>query len=318
MPALKSGWLFIKWMKFIIFPNMKSHLILVLGLSMLSFISSGVQQDIERGKVIEGLSISSKILQKPVNYSVYLPPDYEKSDRSYPIVYLLHGYTDNETAWVQFGEVNRYADEAIHNGQIPPMVIAMPDAGVSWYANNFDGKVAYEDFFIKEFIPHIESGLRVRSEKQYRGLSGLSMGGYGSLLYALKHPDLFAATAPLSAAIYTEDQVLKAPQVRWDKIEGPVYGEGLNGKGRITPHWKSNNPFHIIEALETDSLKKVKYYFDCGDDDFLYKGNALLHIKLRDKKVPHEYRVRDGEHNWTYWRTGITDALVFLGENFRR
>lgn len=303
-------------MNFYIFPLMKSHLLLLLIFFTFSFTLSN--SSFTRGKVIESLSLQSKILNKSVNFSVYLPPGYDQSERSYPIVYLLHGYTDNETAWVQFGEVDRYADQAINNGIIPPMIIAMPDAGLSWYANNFDGSLSYEDFFIKEFMPHIENGFRVRPKKQYRGICGLSMGGYGSFLYAVKYPDLFVAAAPLSAAFYLEEDVIKYEQSRWDQVEGLVYGKELRGENRITDHWKSNNPFYLIESTEEASLKKVRYYFDCGDDDFLYKGNAMMHIKLKDKNIPHEFRIRDGGHDWTYWRTGITDALAFIGESFRK
>ena len=101
----------------------------------------------QSGKVVEHLTIKSQILGKNVAYTLYLPPDYESSRRSYPVVYLLHGYTDDDTGWIQFGEVNRYADKAIASGEIPPMIIVMPDGGVSWYINNYDGAVKYEDFF---------------------------------------------------------------------------------------------------------------------------------------------------------------------------
>ena len=72
-----------------------------------------------------------------------------------------------------------------------------------------------------------------------------------------------------------------------------------------------------ITSGAADDLKKVRYWIDCGDDDFLSRGNSLLHVALIDKGVPHEYRVRDGAHNWTYWRTGIVDALAFIGDSFR-
>jgi len=295
---------------------MKNLIFILCLFTVLGFTNSDQSHD--SGKIIEGLSINSKLLKQDVDYAIYLPPDYEKSSRSYPIVYLLHGYTDDETGWIQFGEINRLADKAINDGTIPPMIIVMPDAGVTWYINDHDGKVPYEDFFIKEFIPEIEKGLRVRSQKQFRGVAGLSMGGYGSLLYAMKHPDMFVAAAPLSAAIYVESDVIKYEQERWDKVEGVMYGKGLSAKDRITDHWKANNPFYIAAAQGAESLKKVKYYFDCGDDDFLFRGNSKLHITLRDMEVPHEFRIRDGAHNWTYWRTGITDALAFIGKEFHR
>ena len=132
------------------------------------------------GKVLEQEIIKSPILQKDVRYTVYLPPDYDQSARSYPVVYLLHGYTDDNTGWLQFGEINRFADKAIEEGTIPPMIIIMPNGDSSWYINSYDGKEAYEDFFIKEFMPAVEKRFRIKAEKRYRGIAGLSMGGYGS------------------------------------------------------------------------------------------------------------------------------------------
>jgi len=269
-------------------------------------------------QVIEDQSIESEILGKAVEYSIYLPPGYEEDMRSYPIVYLLHGYTDDETAWVQFGEIDRLADEAIEDGYIPPMIIAMPDAGVSWYINNYDGSVRYEDFFFEEFLPHIEEAYRVRSEKQFRGVCGLSMGGYGALIYGMKHPDMFVASAPLSAGIYTEATVIGHEQDRWERIESVLYGPGLEGEQRITSHWKSNNPFYLADELGVESLSQVRYYFDCGDDDFLFDGNLRFMLTLRKMEVPFEFRMRDGAHNWTYWRSGVIDALHVIGTSFHR
>jgi len=270
------------------------------------------------GKVIEERTVNSALLNRPVKYTVYLPADYEKSERNYPVVYLLHGYTDNHTGWLQFGEINRYADQAIAAGTIPPMIIVMPNGDSSWYINSYDGKEKYEDFFVKEFMPAIEKTYRIKAEKKYRGVAGLSMGGYGSLLYALKYPELFAAAAPLSAAVFDDDAMLGMADKNFEITFGPLFGRGLKGKDRLNKAWYDNAILKIVETKSADDLKKVRYWIDCGDDDFLTKGNCLLHILLTDKKVPHEYRVRDGAHSWTYWRTGITDALQFIGDSFRQ
>eukprot|EP01136_Pigoraptor_vietnamica_P033216 Opistho-1_new@95855 len=115
------------------------------------------------GKVYETKTVKSAIMGKDVHYTVYLPADYETSSRNYPVVYLLHGYTDDNTGWLQFGEINRYADKAIAEGVIPPMIIVMPDADSTWYINSYDGKEKYEDFFVKEFMPSIEKNLAHQS-----------------------------------------------------------------------------------------------------------------------------------------------------------
>src|SRR5690242_3701289 len=161
----------------------------LLSLSLLlSFVSFS-----QHGKVIEQSTVKSTILNRAVKYTVYLPADYETSQRTYPVVYLLHGYTDDHTGWLQFGEINRYADKAIAEGTIPPMIIVMPNGDSSWYINSYDGKENYEDFFIKEFMPSIEKTYRIKADRRYRGIAGLSMGGYGTLIMSLKHPELFSA-----------------------------------------------------------------------------------------------------------------------------
>jgi S-formylglutathione hydrolase FrmB len=271
-----------------------------------------------RGKVIETQNIQSKTLSKNIAYTAYLPADYETSNRTYPVVYLLHGYTDDNTGWLQFGEINRYADKAIAEGTIPPMIIVMPNGGTSWYVNAYDGKESYEDFFVKEFMPTVEKTFRIKAEKKYRAVAGLSMGGYGTMIYALKYPELFAAAAPLSAAIYDDETAVTTADARYEAVFGQLYGRGLKAKERLNKSWYDNSILKIVETKSADDLKKVRYWIDCGDDDFLTKGNSLLHILLVDKKVPHEYRVRDGGHSWTYWRTGILDALAFIGDSFRQ
>lgn len=268
------------------------------------------------GKVIEQKTVKSAILAKEVKYTVYLPPDYDYSQRAYPVVYLLHGYTDDNTGWLQFGEINRYADKGISDGTIPPMIIIMPNGDSSWYINSYDGKEKYEDFFIKEFVPSVEKSYRIKAEKRYRGIAGLSMGGYGSLIYSLKYPDLFAAAAPLSAAVFDDNAMITMPDQDYERIFGQLYGHNLKDKDRLNQYWNANSILKIVDGKSADELKKVRYWIDCGDDDFLTKGNSLLHIALTDKKVPHEYRVRDGAHTWNYWRTGITEALQFIGTSF--
>jgi enterochelin esterase-like enzyme len=267
---------------------------------------------------MEGLHFTSAILGRDVNYAVYLPPDYSTSTRRYPVVYLLHGYTDSESGWIQFGEVNLAADRAIAGREIPPMIIVMPDGGVTWYINDHQNKVRYEDMFVQEFIPHIDGSFRSRPEREFRGVAGLSMGGWGTLVYALRHPEFFSACAAFSAAVWPDEEILAMKQDVWDKVVGPVMGPGLAGKARLTPHFRKYSPLELARTLPEDSLKKVRYYIDCGDDDFLVRGNCALHIVLSDRKIPHEFRVRDGTHSWVYWRTGIVEGLKFIGETFHR
>ena len=285
---------------------------------MLLFVFSFIIGSFAQGIVKEKQVIKSTILNKEVHYTIYLPSDYYTSERNYPVTYLLHGHGDADDGWIQFGEVNRLADDAIKTGKIPPMIIVTPDGFTSFYINAADGSFNYEDFFIKELIPHIEKTYKVKAEKRFRGIAGLSMGGFGSLLYALKYPELFAAAAPLSAAIWTPDQIKEMSKSQFDGYFINSIGKNLMGADRLTPTWLANSPLGLIDKKTKEELSSVRYWIDCGDDDFLTIGNAQLHIALTNKNVPHEFRMRDGAHNWTYWRTGIIDALAFIGDSFHQ
>jgi enterochelin esterase-like enzyme len=294
--------------------------IVVLALGLLAAASPwAFPGEAPSGRVLEGLKLSSAILGRDVAYAVYLPPDYEASTRRYPVVYLLHGYTDDESGWIQFGEIDLAADRAIAGREIPPMIIVMPDGGVTFYINDAGGKVRYEDMFVRELIPHIDKTFRTRADREFRGVAGLSMGGWGTLVYTLRHPDLFAAGAAFSAAVWSDEDVAGMEQKSWDRLLGPLFGAaGRAGEERLTAHFREVSPLDLAGSLPEDSLKKVRYYIDCGDDDFLIKGNCALHLLLADRKIPHEFRVRDGGHTWTYWRTGIVEGLKFIGQSFHR
>lgn len=293
---------------------MKIHLLtLIAGLiTVCSF------AQVPQGKVMESLAMQSKVMEKEILYTVYLPPGYETDQREYPVLYLLHGYTGNETDWIQFGNANYIADHAIAAGEITPMIIVTPDGRNDWYVNSSDGKVMWEGMFVSEFIPFIEETYSIRGTKEFRAISGLSMGGHGSLVMALRHPELFSVTAPLSAAIYTDEQWTSFDQDRYDTYFGPVYGMGLKADERLTEDFKKYSAIHIVKNQPADSTSRVKFYIDCGDDDYLSIGNSELHILMNTKKIPHEYRVRDGKHNWTYWREALPDALKFISESFAR
>jgi enterochelin esterase-like enzyme len=121
--------------------------------------------------------LESKVLKQTTHYSIYLPPGYETSKLDYPVLYLLHGGGDNWKDWLLKGQAAAIADATINSGEAPSMIIVMPDGMQNWYNNNHDGSFLYEDYFFQELIPHIEATYRCRTEKQYRAISGLSMGG---------------------------------------------------------------------------------------------------------------------------------------------
>lgn len=270
-----------------------------------------------QGKLLER-SVNSRLLGRSVAFSIYLPDGYDRHETAYPVLYLLHGYTDDNTGWTQFGEAHLAADRLMGNGEVPPMIIVMPDAGVSWYVNDDEGAENYEDFFIQELIPFIEREFRAKAKKEFRAVAGLSMGGHGSLLYALKHPALFAACAPLSAAVFLDEEMTAMEQDRWDEVFGPPFTKGASGAARLNDHYRRNAVLDIINKGDAQALSSVRYYIDCGDDDFLIKGNMALHTAMIDAKIPHEFRIRDGGHTWEYWRTALPEVFKFVGKSFRR
>jgi enterochelin esterase-like enzyme len=286
---------------------MRKYALLFL-ISVISFSSSA-----QTGKVMDNLSMKSKILSMERKYAVYLPPDYETSQRSYPVLYLLHGSGDDQTGWVQFGEVSRIADEAIKNGTATPMVIVMPDAntGRRGYVNDIKGEWRYEDFFFQEFLPYVEKTYRIKGDKRFRAISGLSMGGQGTFVYALHHPELFSSACPLSAAV------------------GPMKLEDLNTRRYrdttatvsqeiLENYYKKYSVLYMLENMPDDQKKAVRWYIDCGDDDFLFEGNCLAHITMRKKEIPHEFRIRDGVHSWTYWRAALPVVLEYVSMSFHQ
>lgn len=285
---------------------MKKIITLVLCVSMSGYIMS------QTGKVFDNLSMKSKILNMERKYAIYLPPDYETSQRSYPVLYLLHGGGDDQTGWVQFGEVQNITDKAIKDGAATPMIIVMPDANTvhRGFSNNATNTWRYEDFFFQEFMPYIEKTYRIKSEKHYRAVSGLSMGGDGTFTYALHHPELFCAACPLSAG---------TGPINLDSARSALKREN-NGitDSAIVVYYKRQSVLELVNNMPDSSKKSVRWYIDCGDDDFLSEGNCLVHIAMRKKEIPHEFRIRDGAHNWTYWRASLPAVLEFVSMSFHQ
>ena len=267
----------------------------------------------QTGRVFDNLSMQSKILKMERKYAVYLPPDYETSQRSYPVLYLLHGSGDDQTGWVQFGEVLHIADEAIKSGQATTMIIVMPDAntGKLGYVNDIKGEWRYEDFFFEEFIPFIEKTYRIKPDKHYRAVAGLSMGGEGSFIYALHHPELFSSACPLSAATGPKDIEDLKNNKRWQGMEGVSEAD-------LDTYFRRYSVLSLIGNMPEDQKNAVRWYIDCGEDDFLIEGNSLVHLAIHKKGITHEFRMREGAHNWTYWRESLPDVLEFVSMAFHQ
>lgn len=287
--------------------TMKNFILLQTLFLLISSTISG-----QTGKVYDNLTMTSTILKGERKFAIYLPPDYETSQRSYPVLYLLHGAGDDQTGWVQFGEILQIADKTIRDGKATSMIIVMPDAktGQRGYFNKIKGDWLYEDFFFKEFLPYIEKTYRIKNEKRYRAVAGLSMGGGGSFIYALHHPNLFSSACPLSAYVGPLSvEELKNRLLRNNESYDDIV---------LQSYFENHNALSLIDKVSDEQLKAIRWYIDCGDDDFLYEGNSLVHIALRKKGIPHEFRIRNGGHSWTYWRESLPAVLEFVSDAFHQ
>lgn len=245
--------------------------------------------------------LASAALARAWAYEVYLPSGYETSRLNYPVLYLLHGNNGNRHDWVKFGNLQATADALIASGDIPPAIIVMPDASSTWYV---DRREKMETAVLRDLIPDVEKNLRVLKSREGRVIGGLSMGGYGSLRFALKYPEMFAAAALLSPAIYDPVPPQNSGARRVGVFGAPEFDEQV---------WKSLN----YPTLWTAYLAKqmpVPMYINSGDDDeFMIEAEAAkLYSLLRANQQPAELRIVNGSHTWSVWGGTVGDAMKYV------
>ena len=265
------------------------------------------------GKVVTD-SLQSVVLGAPVKYNVYLPDGFGQTEKEYPVVYLLHGLSDDYTAWVQKGNMQLVANELIGTGEACEMVIIMPNAGGEDTRNTWNGYFnmpgwRYEDFFFQEFIPAVEAKYRIIGDKGHRAIMGLSMGGGGSTVYCQRHPDKFSSCYAMSAWLdNASDEVwpLDSPKDCLYYVANAVH---------------EHSALDFIDKADEDTLERLRsvaWFIDCGDDDFLFDLSIAFYQKMRDRGVKSELRVRNGIHNWEYWHLALRLALPFATRNFTK
>jgi enterochelin esterase-like enzyme len=268
--------------------------------------------------VMESLVMKSKLLGIDVKYSIVLPPEYYNSLESYPVVYLLHGLGDDETSWLEYGQISQIAGKLTRDGEIVPMIFVIPQGFRNYYVNDYAGKFPYQDMFIKELIPFIDGHYRTLSGPKERATMGYSMGGFGALVLPFLHPETISTCVPLSISIRTDDQYMTEDSSEWNQQWGRLFGGvGIIGKERITECYKKNCPFHLIEGKQAEKLKDLNIYIDNGDDEeTLCRSNEDLHILMRRNDIRHEFRVRNGGHEFSYWKEALPNALRFISDAF--
>jgi S-formylglutathione hydrolase FrmB len=261
----------------------------------------------------ECLSAPSKLLGHPVAYCALLPPSYDaEKTRRYPILYLLHGLGDNEQMLIHSGGFN-LVEDLWERHQLGDLLIVTPDGGSSFYVNSRDGHHRYEDFFLQEFLPQIEKRFRTQAGRGSRSIAGISMGGYGALHLAFRHPELFGSVGAHSAALLERIPtvtVANSRQPAGSRILGDAFGSPLD-----PVFWKRNDPLTIAR---TANLAGLQIYFDCGsEDDFGFDAGAVALDKILSRRhATHEFHLYPGGHNWVYVEEHLPDLLQFHSRRF--
>lgn len=259
--------------------------------------------------IIEHCSMSSEVLGVNKEFSVYLPNGYYENDLHYPVVYLLHPAGGTHEIWISMGELPQIADDAFRSGMAIPMIMVMADGSgeAEYHLGKHLGFFSvpgwdYESYFHKELIPLIDSTFRTLPDRKHRAIVGASMGGEASIAFAQKHPDIYGASCAMSGIVGHPEQSQMAQS---DKD----YAASL----------VTNNPSAFVENATPDiaeKLKTIRWYTDCGDNDFFYEGNIEFFLAMKKKGIPIDYRMRSGVHGWYYWITGMAPVLTFLSTGF--
>ncbi len=226
---------------------------------------------------------------KQTNMTVVLPDD-AKSAGPYPVMYLLHGLSDDDTIWARRTSLERYVAGM-------PLIVVMPDSGRGYYTDAKRG-LAYESHIMKDVIGFVDRFFPTIPDRRGRAIGGLSMGGYGSMKLALKYPDRFCSVVSHSG-VFDIARSLKRPERNGEL--SLIFGDDPADGG--------NDVLRLAEELDRASAPAIR--FDCGTEDFLIEDNRAFHRHLQKLGIKHEYEEFPGSHEWGYWDLHIQQALKF-------
>lgn len=262
---------------------------------------------------VECNKVPSKVLTHPVSYCIILPASFDEDrTRHFSILYLLHGLGDNEQFLIQSGTWNLVQDMR-ERGDLKDFLIVAPDGDRTFYINSKSGKVRYEDFLAQEFLPFIEKHYRVAPGRAHRAVSGISMGGYGALHFAFRHPQLFSAVSAHSAALIEKFPSFLGPDGSSTPRSRPF--QGPFGDPPDPAFWQQESP---ITIARTANLSGLKIYFDCGDqDDYGFEAGATaLDTVLSSRHIAHEFHIYSGRHDAMYFAAHLPASLEFHSRLF--
>lgn len=242
--------------------------------------------------------VRSDAMDKDIPVTVITPEGYDPG-KSYPVVYILHGYSDDHRIWIKKGVVGDLADQY-------QVMAVMPDGGYSsWY---FDSPMMpeyrYETFVINELIPYVDSNYSTIPDREGRAVTGHSMGGHGALYLSFRHQDVFGSAGAMSGGVD-----FRPFSHKWD------ISQRLGTIEEHPENWDQNTVINMTHLLTPDSLNIV---FDCGTSDFFYEVNCNFHQKLLEENIPHEFHSRPGGHTWPYWMNAIKYHFLFFADRFKR
>ncbi|MGC9455572.1 MAG: alpha/beta hydrolase [Phycisphaerae bacterium] len=232
-------------------------------------------------------------IDKKTAMNVLLPD----GEGPFPVLYLLHGLSDDYTTWLRRTGIERYVDDM-------PLMVVMPDGHRSWYCNDPRPEgLAYEDHIVRDVVGFVERTFPAKASRDARAIAGLSMGGYGAMMLAMRHPGIFSVACSHSGAVGFVSKSVEPPKDRPDKI----------ALAEVLPAGEYDC-FSLAEQL-ADGENQLALRLDCGTDDFLIEHNRLFHTHLEKLGVEHVYEEHPGEHNWDYWDEHIIETLAFVNEH---
>ena len=254
--------------------------------------------------------IESPAMGRPMDYAVYTPPGWTRSERL-PLVVFLHGAGDSEACFDR-ARVGQALDQAITEGRAPRVVICVPDGELGFWENWYDRTRHYRDWVMDDLVPHVRATYNTLEGRQNTHLAGISMGGHGALRFARKEPNEFSSAAIISAPLLDSEHVKHFADSIWVRLFVP--------KKRI---WGSTGDYERIREEDVfrqwqtqEDLGGHRVMLAHGDDDKegVVLGNSAFHQHLRERGVDHEYLVYSGAHAWKDWRPLFPEVLRFLVE----
>jgi len=284
---------------------------------------AGITQDL-RVVSFEALSIG-----RETKYMIILPDGYDESEDRYPVIYLLHGFSQNYTVWPMMGVAN-YLDT------YDDMIIVMPDVGNSWYINwaESDGDELnnWEDFIIYDLVHNVDQSFRTYAGREGRAISGLSMGGYGAMVLGLRHPEMFCSIASHSGALGYARNAREALESGAEPMRSVAPAPDDNPKDSNVPEFiaisgftrqherypngaafltvddcNQYDPFFLIQKIPQKLLPHI--YLDCGLDDGLLNVSQEFAMQMMQQSLPFTYGQSPGEHRPSYWGREVAQSL---------